>query len=222
MTKVLYDLESGVPGVRLATKDDEWQIFGLLMLLHAENGMFRLNRDKVLAGIQWATERKGGIIFCIDDNKGVVATLGMCITSDWYSDDEYLLERWNYVHPDYRRSDYSRKLIDQAKWTHEWFKRTGVLLPLQVGINSFDRTEAKVRLYARQMACIGAFFMYGLPPLQADKMADEMRRIDELNQKNKGLPIGEQKVRPVVETILKVGKRKPEPLYFARESEDVQ
>jgi GNAT superfamily N-acetyltransferase len=211
MTKVLYDLDSGVPGVRLATKADEWQIFGLLMLLHAENGMFNLNREKVIKGIQWATERKGGIIFCIDDDIGVVASLGMCITSDWYSDDEYLLERWNYVHPDYRRTDYARKLIEQSKWAHEWFKRQGILLPFQCGINSFDRTEAKVRMYARHMPCIGAFFIYGLPPLQADKAREEMRRIEELNKSCQGRPSPENKeVRPLVETILRVGRRETE------------
>ena len=202
-----FDIESGVPGVRLATKADEWQIFGLLLMLHAENGMFRLNRKKVIDGIKWATERKGGIIFCIDDKIGVVATLGMLITCDWYSDEEYLLERWNYVHPDYRRSDYALKLIEQAKWTHESFKRDGFLLPLQVGINSFDRTEPKVRLYARHMACIGAYFMYGMPPLQADKMQAEMRRIEELNRlvsRRKAEPTA---VRPLVETIIRLSQR---------------
>jgi len=208
MTKVLYDVESGVPGVRLATKADEAQIFALLMLLHAENGMFRLNPDKVILGIQWATERKGGIIFCIDDARHVVvASLGMCITSDWYSDDEYLLERWNYVHPDHRRTDYARKLLEQAKWTHEWFKRQGLLLPLQVGINSLDRTEAKVRLYARHMPCIGAFFMYGDTPLQADRAREEAQRIDELNKQVSWRKVEHGKVRPVVETILRVGQR---------------
>jgi GNAT superfamily N-acetyltransferase len=211
MTRVLYDLDSGVPGVRLAEKKDEWQIFSLLMLLHTENGMFNMNREKVIKGIQWATERHGGIIFCIDDDIGVVASLGMCITSDWYSDDEYLLERWNYVHPDYRRSDYARKLIEQAKWAHEWFKRQGLVLPFQCGINSFDRTEAKVRMYARHMPCIGAFFMYGLPPLQADKAREEIRQIEELNKRCQGRPSPENKeVRPLVETILRVGRRETE------------
>src|SRR5262245_33284480 len=101
MTKVFYNMESGVPGVRLATKKDEGEIFAMLCMLHAENGMFSMNRDKVIAGIQWATERRGGIIYCIDDGPRVAATLGMTIAMDWYSDDEYLLERWNYVLPDY-------------------------------------------------------------------------------------------------------------------------
>jgi hypothetical protein len=213
MTRVLYDPVSGVPGVRLALPADEGQIFALLLMLHHENGMFGLNRDKVIKGIQWATERQGGIIFCIDDDKyGVVATLGMCITSDWYSDDEYLLERWNFVHPNHRRgTDYARKLIEQSKWTHHWFKQQGILLPFQCGINSFDRTEAKVRLYARHMPCIGAYFLYGLPPLQQSKAEAEARAIDELNKECRGQPIPERsRVRPLVETIIRVSQREPE------------
>ncbi|PWT76954.1 MAG: hypothetical protein C5B60_03495 [Chloroflexi bacterium] len=214
MTKVSYDPTSGVPGVRLATKADEGAIFALLVLLHAENGMFGMNPDKVINGIRWATERKGGIIFCIDEDRTVVATLGMCITCDWYSDDEYLLERWNYVHPDYRHSDYARKLIEQAKWTHAWFKQQGKTLPFQCGINSFDRTEAKVRMYARHMPCIGAFFLYGLPPLQAEKAAEEMRRIEELNRACRELPRSEGRVvRPVVETILRVAREAKDHVY---------
>jgi GNAT superfamily N-acetyltransferase len=209
MTRVLWDIDTGVPGVRLATKRDEGEIFGLLLLLHAENALFSLNRDKVLAGIQWATERKGGLIFVIDEGPRVVASLGMTIACDWYSDDEYLLERWNFVHPEYRRSDYARKLLETGKWAHEWFKVKGKLMPFFCGINSFERTEAKIRMYARLMPCIGAYFMYGQAPRQQDAVAREMRAIEETTR------IGSRdgrdgKVRPAVETLIRVSRRNQE------------
>jgi GNAT superfamily N-acetyltransferase len=208
MSKVLYDLVSGVPGVRLATKQDEHEIFLLLLMLHKEMGMYGLNEDKVMAGIRWATERQGGIIFCIDEDAHVVASLGMAIACDWYSDDSYLLERWNYVHPDYRRSDYARKLLEQGKWAHAWFKQQGLHMPFQCGINSFDRTEAKVRLYSRIMPCIGAYFMYGEPPvaLQAEKYRRAAAEVEEMNRRVRGLPATERrKTVPLVETILRAG-----------------
>jgi len=209
--KTLYDIDNGVPGVRTAEPKDEAQIFTLLLMLHKENGMFGLNPDKVIAGIRWATERKGGIIFVIDDQNVIAATLGMCITSDWYSDDEYLLERWNFVHPDYRHTNYGRRLIEQSKWCHHWFKRQGMLLPFQCGINSFDRTESKVRLYARHMACIGAYFMYGIPPLQQGKAVAEMLRVEKQEKDNRGKEGPERsRVRPVVETIIRMSQREPE------------
>lgn len=210
MTKVLYDLQSGVPGVRLASKKDEADIFMLLLMLHKEMGMYGVNPDKVMAGIRWATDRQGGIIFCIDQDSHVVASLGMSIACDWYSDDEYLLERWNYVHPDHRQSDYARKLIEQGKWAHAWFKHQGMNLPFQCGINSFDRTEAKVRLYARIMPCIGAYFMWGEPPaeIQREKYRRALAEVEEMNRRGRGLPGPEhKKVVPLVETILRVGGR---------------
>lgn len=204
----LFDLESGVPGVRLATKADEGEIFALLLMLHAENSMFGLNPDKVLCGIQWATERKGGVIYVIEDNGRIVASLGMTIAADWYSDDEYLMERWNFVHPDYRKSDYARKLLEQGKWSYEWFKaKTGKQMPFQCGINSFDRTEAKIRLYARHMPCIGAYFMYGEPPrpVAAEKARAEVANVEAQIKKAKKERTRE--VRPVVETILRLSRQ---------------
>jgi hypothetical protein len=200
MIKPFYHPETGVPGVRFATPVDEDQIFALLMLLHSENGMFGVNDDKVREGIRWGTRRKGGLIWVIDEGSRVVATMGMLIVSDWYSDDEYLLERWNFVHPKYRKSNYARMLIEQAKWTSNLLK-----LPVQVGINSFDRTEGKVRLYARHMACVGAFFMYGQIPRQNEKMRAEMRQLEEHDIKARKERTLE--VVPLVETILRVGGR---------------
>ena len=205
-----FDPEEGVPGVRLAKPSDEDQIFELLLLLHAENGMFGVNPFKVREGIRWATRRKGGIIWVVNEGPLVVASLGMLITTDWYSDDEYLLERWNYVHPNYRRSDYGRRMLEQAKATSDWFTRSARRdgrsdMLFMCGINSFDRTEAKVRLYARHMPCIGAYFLYGEPPagVQAKKYRAAAREIERYRKRD---GVSENRlVVPLVETILRVG-----------------
>jgi GNAT superfamily N-acetyltransferase len=209
-TRVLWNIESGVPGVRLALKKDEGEIFALLCLLHAENGMFSMNRDKVIAGIQHATERRGGVIYVIDDGPRVVATLGMTIACDWYSDDEYLLERWNFVHPDYRKSDYARRLLEQGKWSHEWFKAQGARLPFFCGINSLLRTEAKIRMYARHFACIGAYFMYGAPPRQQELVAKAMSDIDKQQFIANNDHSRNREVVPVVETLIRVSRHQGE------------
>lgn len=212
MTQWTPDPDTGLlPGVRLATPVDEPAVFELLMMLHAEMGFFSLNKEKVAAGIKWATEGRGGFVFCINEDNRVVATLGMLLTTDWYTDDEFLLERWNYVHPHYRRSDYARKMLEQAKATSDWFTRSArkdgrndVLF--MCGINSFERTEAKVRLYARTIPCIGAYFLYGEPPapVQAKKYRAAAREI-ETYRKRDGGPSENRLVVPLVETILRVG-----------------
>src|SRR5262245_38583113 len=177
----MYSLEHGVPGVRLATKADEQQIYLLLLMMHAECGIFSFNRAKVIEGIQIGTERRGGLIFVIEENNVVVATLGMIIASDWYSDDEFLLERWNFVHPQYRRSDYARRLLEQAKWASDRYRAGGKFWPFQCGITSIGRTEAKIRLYARHMPCIGAFFLYGMPPLRQEAIEEMQQEVHDAN-----------------------------------------
>jgi len=217
-------MDALLPGVRYATRADEGEIFGLLLLLHQENGFFSLNRDKVLAGIRWATEGKGGIIFVIQEGKRIAASLGMTIAQDWYTDDEYLQERWNFVHPDCRRgTDYARKLLEQGKHASKWFKtssRGEISLPFACGINSFDRTEAKIRLYARHMPCVGAYFMWGHAPAYSDKIEQAravalnekidraMRSIDQANSKRNGSALASHGRIPVVEAILRVSRER--------------
>lgn len=206
MSRPLYDMKTGVEGVRLATPDDEGEIFALLSVLHAENGLFTMDNQKVIDGIRYATKRQGGMIWVIEEDHHIVASLGMLITCEWYSKDDYLLERWNFVHPDYRRSEYGRMLLDQAKWCSDWWlKETGRRMPLMVGVQSHARTAAKVRLYARSMACIGAYFIYGRTPRQDDKLQEELRQVQEMNRKSRR--DGTKDVRPVAETIIHVSQR---------------
>jgi GNAT superfamily N-acetyltransferase len=200
---VHFDPKTGVAGIRLATASDEDDIFALLLLLHGENGIFTVNPNKVRLGIRYATQRQGAIIF-VNEGPKVFATLGLMIVQDWYSDDEYLCERWNFVHPDHRRTDYARRLIEQAKWSSEYFRAHGKRMPLLIGINSCIRTEAKVRLYARHMPCIGATFMYGEPPapLFAERVRAESANVEEMNRK--AHRERSREVVPLVETILKL------------------
>lgn len=176
----LYTIKDGVPGVRFATRADEAAIFALLCTMHSEMAFFGMNPAKVIEGIRLGTERRGGVIFVIEENNRIVASLGAVLVSDWYSDDFFWLERWNYVHPKHRKGhDYARKLIEQGKWLSDWFlKEKGQRIPFQVGINSLDRTRAKIRLYARHMPCIGAYFMWGEPPLHPEKMMQAQKDVD--------------------------------------------
>src|SRR5215467_13402292 len=109
----LYTIENGVPGVRYVTPTDEGQLFHLLSLMHQEMAFFSMNAAKVRDGIRVGTRRQGGLIFVIDEDNVVVASLGMILACDWYSDDWYWLERWNYVHPEHRQgNNYARRLIE--------------------------------------------------------------------------------------------------------------
>lgn len=145
--------------VRLAIPADDQAIFDLLRnKLYYENGAFSVDDEKTMRTIQTATRGEGGIIGIIDGNNGDLAgTIGMQLGQFWYSSDWHVEEFWNFVSPDYRKSDYAKNLIDFAKWCAEKME-----LVLNIGILSTDRTEAKQRLYARRLQPAGMFFFHNL------------------------------------------------------------
>lgn len=141
--------------VRLATPEDEDGIVNLCTMLHEENGLFPLSETKMRNVVRRATERKGGIIGVIGELGNPVAGIQLAIEQMYYSDAWMLSEGFNFVMPDYRKSDYARTLIGYAKMCSDKMK-----LPLMMGILSNHRTELKVRLYERQLEKAGAYFVY--------------------------------------------------------------
>lgn len=148
----------GFTEVTLATPEDEEDIFDFLMELHAENALFPVSPDKVRQAIRHATDRKGGIIALIRGDDGrIEASLGAVIDPWWYTIAPSLNEVWNYVRPDCRRTTHAKRMIEFAK---ELGVKLGI--PLFLGIISTERTEAKMRLYRRQLEPIGGIFTHGL------------------------------------------------------------
>ncbi len=142
-------------GVRMARPEDAEAIFKNLVLAQKDNGVFPMNPRKVTEFIRCAIDRKGAIIGIIDGKNYIEATVGLILQQWWYTDEWSLGERWNFVHPNHRKTTHAKKLIEFSKWCAE---ELGV--PLEMGVLSNERTEAKVRLYRRQLPCVGAFFMY--------------------------------------------------------------
>jgi GNAT superfamily N-acetyltransferase len=143
--------------VRIATPDDMQPIYDLMMLAHEECGEHKISPEKVLHKIALATHRQASLIGVVGPSgervlKGYVLLI---IEPVWYSDDYQLLEVSNFVHPDHRRSDYAKQLIVFSKRCAE-----NLALDLTMGVYSNERTEAKVRLYRRQLPPVGAFFCY--------------------------------------------------------------
>lgn len=143
-------------GIGFAQPEDEDDIFELLILLHSENGIFTVDEPKVREFIRQGTEKRGGIIGTIRGEERVEASVGLVLDQWWYSTDWCLSERWCFVHPDYRKTKHAQRLIEFAKWSADRLE-----VPLQMGIMSTSRTEAKERLYRRQLKHIGGYFMHG-------------------------------------------------------------
>ena len=144
------------PDVRFGTPSDDEKIFALMRLAHEEQGEHAISHDKVRWRIATATRRQGAAIGVVhgpgSELRGYVL---MVIDQIWYSDDYQLLELSNFVHPDHRRSTYAKQLISFAKACADDLK-----IDLTMGVWSNHRTEAKIRLYRRQLTPMGAFFVH--------------------------------------------------------------
>jgi len=141
--------------VEIATPDDENLIVDMFRLMHEENGIFSLSEEKVRNIVRNAASNKGGIIGLIKGEDSLEGMISLVIEQLWYSDEWFLSELFNFVHPDFRRSPRVKSLLSFAKKCS-----TELKLPLVIGVVSNQRTEAKVKLYERQFPKAGAFFMY--------------------------------------------------------------
>lgn len=150
--------------VRRATDSDHQEIWRLFLQCHNENGIFKLAPEKVDFFIQRGLNPHKihpqdtgprGEIQVIGAPGQLEAVCFVVIGSFWYSTDLHLEELLVYVDPQYRKSGHAKALI-------EWMKRTAdeLGIPVLTGVMSNARTEAKIRLYERQLPKIGAFFLY--------------------------------------------------------------
>lgn len=150
--------------VRRALPDDHQQIWKLFLQGHEENGIFTLAPEKVEFFLQRALH-PDKIMPWDTGTRGEVAVIGppghleaLCfivLGQFWYSNDFHLEELLVFVDPEHRNSGHAKALID---WMKEKSDELGI--PVLTGIMSNSRTEAKVRLYRRQLPAIGAFFLY--------------------------------------------------------------
>jgi GNAT superfamily N-acetyltransferase len=142
--------------VRKAEAGDADEILSLCREMHRENGMFTLSDARVRDIIGRAFNRQGAIIGVIGKRGAVEASICLLVTNIWYSDDFHLEDLWNFVRPEFRRSDNAKELIAFAKRCSD-----EVGIPLIIGVMSNVRTEAKIRLYERSVGKpAGAFFLH--------------------------------------------------------------
>jgi hypothetical protein len=150
------------PGVRFATPDDEPEVMRLLELLYEENKLARVNWDKVTGALQKGTQQQGGIVGVIDGHQRIEATVGLVMTSWWFTDEFHLEELWTFVHPDHRNSTHAKQLYEFGKWCGDQLH-----LPVLFGVLTVKKMQAKVRLAQRQMHQVGALFLHNRELLEA-------------------------------------------------------
>jgi GNAT superfamily N-acetyltransferase len=145
--------------IRLADVHDEFEIFKLCSLMHSEQPYHPLDWDRIVPMVRLATARERGIIGVIGERHDLKAAVFMILDQIWYSSDWQLLELFNYVRPDARKSTYAKDLLTYAKGCAD---KLGI--DLTVGVFSNIRTEAKCRLYRRMIPKMGEFYCYSPAP----------------------------------------------------------
>lgn len=127
----------------------------LCRLLYSENAIFKIDDDKVRNFLRQGFNNEGALIGVIGEPDHIEGAIYLYIGEFWYSHEKHLEEFFNYVRPEHRKSKHAQKLIEFAK------ELSNATLPLVIGVLSNERTEAKVRLYERQLGkSCGAFFVF--------------------------------------------------------------
>lgn len=136
--------------VRLAQEADIPQLVALARDLHRENGIVPIDETKVwdLAAIAASKDRAKARVVCgcIGPVGRIEAMVFLSMGMFWYSSTPHLEDLFMYVKPEYRKSTRAKSLIQFAKKCAVELK-----VPLLIGVLSNERTEAKIRLYQRQL-----------------------------------------------------------------------
>jgi hypothetical protein len=150
--------------LRIAGPDDFQELFRICCLLHKENGQFSFSELKVREIIWRSVNRDGGLVAVIGSPSDIKAMILLTIEEVYYSQDQEIVERWNFVRPDCRKTDYAKQMIRFAK---RCAAETGLVTSL--GIISDERLAAKRRLYERELSLAGYWFT--IRPKRAEEAA---------------------------------------------------
>lgn len=139
--------------VRIATPADEAPLFDLLWNdMYVDNVMSAYlvpTEAKVRGHVESVCHAKRGIAGIIDGPRGPIASIGIIWSEAWYSSVGFPAEIWNYVHRDHRKGHHHYRDLRRFSLWHraDLSEKVGYPLPLEVGVSSFNRLPAKMRLW---------------------------------------------------------------------------
>lgn len=158
--------------VRAARPEDETELWKLFHLMHEETAIFPLDENKVQdylrrvlypETIPISDTGPRGIIGVIGSPARLEAAIMLVLGSVWYSSAVTLMDALNFVHPAYRQSNHAKTLICYGKNMVDEIRKVHSDFQMMIGVVSTKRTQAKIRLFRRQMVEAGAVFVYPPP-----------------------------------------------------------
>ena len=142
--------------VRLAKAGDVEALIEMSKAVHAEGGVMPMSESRVRILADRAVKRDRFFCGVIGEVGKLEAVIALMIGQYWYSTTPHLEEIFAYVRPEFRSSARAKALLEFAK-----FMASDVGVPLIIGVLSNNRTEAKIRLYKRQLGePAGCYFLY--------------------------------------------------------------
>lgn len=168
--KIHRDPATRPASVRVATEADVQDVFDLIMLDLRENAVLvaPIDEEKVRRTIHIAITGQGGprgFACVINGPDAKPVAVGLVIPMQWWwSNQWFLQETINYVHPDHRRSHHIDDLLEFERFAADSFTRNfGYRTYMLFGILGWKRVRAKIALYRRKLAMTGAAFLYPSP-----------------------------------------------------------
>lgn len=153
------------PDVRLGVPADHDGVFKLALRLAEENAAFPVNTAKVDAVINKALAMSQGSVMGVSGPKDEEPRGFICLdmVRHWYSDVLFIADVANYVAPEYRvnSASYAKQQLRFGKKVADNFG-----MPFFASITSTKFTQAKMRLYEREMANCGGQFFYIPEPIR--------------------------------------------------------
>ena len=144
------------PRVRLATPQDLESCLEMGRELHAENGLMDLDEDQIREAAIGAIFHNRDTIAVIGKPGRLEAMAYLGIRQFWYAKKTHLEEMLNFVREPFRRSQNAKALLRFEKESS-----LALGMPLLIGIISSHRTEAKMRLYRRELgAPSGGYWVF--------------------------------------------------------------
>lgn len=154
--------------VRFAGPEDEEAILARLLEDVAENASHigKPSPDHIMKHIRAGTRKDGGIVGIIDGDDGKPAAICMLMPAQWWwSEEWYLWEIANYVHPDHRNSRCIDDLLNFERWlSDEWTTQCGYRVYLLSGVMGTKQLRPKILLWWQRMTEVGRCFIYPTPP----------------------------------------------------------
>lgn len=153
--------------VRVATIDDEQDVYDLLLLWWKEHAahVAPIAPERLAHDIKLCTRENQGTVAVVDDNDGRPVGVILMVLTQWsFSNAWFIRELYTFVHPDHRKSRHAQDLVQFGKWSaDEWSRQFGYQMHIVISVLTQDQIAPKIRFFRRFLTQMGAGFLYPAP-----------------------------------------------------------